>query len=305
MIEDVLSWERFEKNSDLALTVLPKKVELYNRLVAHTDNFFAISAIGNFSLGYLLIVTKKLIPSFSSIEENHFNEMNWFIKQISKAVEKTYDRKVVIFEHGMCACVGGLDRAHLHLMTVDKKANNEDFIFSINKVLEKRKVGIEYIEYEGVKLENIHDINEVLNSPEKHKYKIFGKQLTIDNIKNLDFNKWPSVAKNHSLKGGHYVYFFSGDQLSSFLTTNNFATQFGREVIFEVEIIKNKTFKDFKNKEIEKNSYANIWKWQEFPFNENVLKTMKDVRPALIEIEKSQSKESKKFNFKTFKNSIV
>ena len=51
--------------------------------------------------------------------------------------------------------------------------------------------------------------------------------------------------------------------------------------------------------------YANIWKWQEFPFNENVLKTMKDVRPALIEIEKSQSKESKKFNFKTFKNSIV
>ena len=94
------------------------------------------------------------------------------------------------------------------LVSVDKKANNEDFIFSINKVLEKRKVGIEYIEYEGVKLENIHDINEVLNSPEKHKYKIFGKQLTIDNIKNLDFNKWPSVAKNHSLKVVHYVYFF-------------------------------------------------------------------------------------------------
>ena len=29
MIEDVLSWERFEKDSDLALPVLPKKVELY------------------------------------------------------------------------------------------------------------------------------------------------------------------------------------------------------------------------------------------------------------------------------------
>ena len=83
--------------------------------------FFAISAIGPFTEGYLLIITKKLLSSFALIEDDKIDEMNWFIKSISKAIEETYNRNTVIFEHGMCACVGGLDRAHLHLMTIDKK----------------------------------------------------------------------------------------------------------------------------------------------------------------------------------------
>ena len=120
------------------------------------------------------------MENYSAFEVDTKNDLNF----ISTLLKKKINRKSVVFEHGMCACVGGLDRAHLHLMTVDKKINDKTFVSSINKVLQKRKAGIEHIEYNGFKLENIHDINQIMNSDEKNSYKITGKQLTYDNIKN-------------------------------------------------------------------------------------------------------------------------
>ena len=67
MSNDVLSWEKFYDSSRKRNTYPPKEMDLYNRLVAHSENFFAISAIGPFTEGYLLIVTKKLLPSFALI----------------------------------------------------------------------------------------------------------------------------------------------------------------------------------------------------------------------------------------------
>ena len=40
---------------------------------------------------------------------------------------------------GMCACIGGLDRAHLHLMGIPINTSTKDLKKSINKVLFKRK----------------------------------------------------------------------------------------------------------------------------------------------------------------------
>ena len=50
---------------------------------------------------------------------------------------------------------------------------------------------------------------------------------------------------------------------------------------------------------LKKNNYANVWKWQEFAFKENMLKTMNDLIPALLEV-KNDSK-SNKFNFQILK----
>ena len=300
MTEDVLSWEKFDQDSKKRSTYPPKEIKLFNRLVAHSNNFFAISAIGAFSKGYLLIVTKELLSSFALVEHAQIKEMKWFIKSISTAIEKTYGRKIVLFEHGMCACVGGLDRAHVHLMTVDKKANDKMFLDSVNKVLQKRKAGIKYIEYKDYKLENIHDINQIIESSEKHLYKVVGKQLSYDDIKNdLDVTKWPTSALEHVKKGGHYVYFDNSFKSSSFLTNKNFNTQLGREVLYEVEKKTNKELKKFSDKNIKLNPYSNMWKWQEFPFNDNMLETMKDIAPALYKI--SDSTEAKLYYFKTFK----
>ena len=54
---------------------------------------------------------------------------------------------------------------------------------------------------------------------------------------------------------------------------------------------------DFYKTEMKKNNYASIWRWQEFAFKENMLKTMNDLIPSLLEIEK----EAGQYEFKTYK----
>lgn len=299
-IEDVLSWERFFNESKKRNFYPPKEIEMFNRLISHTNNFFVIAAIGAFTPGYLMLVTKKLLPSFSLIDDEQLNELKWLIKVTASAIKETYNREVVYFEHGMCACVGGLDRAHLHLMTVSKDVNDDLLKKTINKVLSKRKAGIKSVEINGYKLENIHDIVEVMNSTEASSYKVNGKQLYFDDIKNnLDIKNWPVSARDHVSKGGHYVYFQTNSISSSFLTNKNFQTQLGRQIVFETEIEANNTIKEMSDKILKKNNYASIWKWQEFSFKENMLKTMEDLIPALLKIEKNN--KNNKFNFKTFK----
>jgi len=299
-IEDVLSWERFFNESKKRNFYPPKEIEMFNRLVSHTNNFFVIAAIGAFTPGYLMLVTKKLLPSFSLIDDEQLNELKWLIKVTASAIKETYNREVVYFEHGMCACVGGLDRAHLHLMTVSKDVNDDLLKKTINKVLSKRKSGIKSVEINGYKLENIHDIVEIMNSTEASSYKVNGKQLYFDDIKNnLDIKNWPVSARDHVSKGGHYVYFQTNSISSSFLTNKNFQTQLGRQIVFETEIEANNTIKEMSYKILKKNNYASIWKWQEFSFKENMLKTMEDLIPALLKIEKDN--KNNKFNFQTFK----
>ena len=299
-IEDVLSWERFFNESKKRNFYPPKEIEMFNRLISHTNNFFVIAAIGAFTPGYLMLVTKKLLPSFSLIDDEQLNELKWLIKVTASAIKDTYNREVVSFEHGMCACVGGLDRAHLHLMTVSKDVNDDLLKKTINKVLSKRKAGIKSVEINGYKLENIHDITELMNSTEASSYKVNGKQLYFDDIKNnLDIKNWPVSARDHVSKGGHYVYFQTNSISSSFLTNKNFQTQLGRQIVFETEIEANNTMKEMSDKILKKNNYASIWKWQEFSFKENMLKTMEDLIPALFKIEKEN--KNNKFNFQTFK----
>ena len=134
-ISDVLSWEEFEKETLNEKNFPPKKIELFNRLIASTDNFFVIAAIGAFVKGYVMIISKKLIPSLALIESNQKSELDWLITNLSETIKKKYEKEISIFEHGMCACIGGLDRAHLHLMPVTKNLNDELFLDAINKVL--------------------------------------------------------------------------------------------------------------------------------------------------------------------------
>ncbi len=295
---DALSWINFLNESKKRNIYPPQKIELFNRLIAHTNNFFVIAALGAFNPGYLMIITKELIPSLSQIKDNQLEELKWLITNLKKALKETYDRDVVLFEHGMCACVGGLDRAHLHMMTVTKNLDDNLLKETINEVLIKRKAGIKSVEFNGFKLENIHDINEILKSKDLSSYKIEGKQLTFENIKNdLDIRNWPISTRKHVMKGGHYVYFETENLNTSFLTKENFQTQMGRQIVFEVEIKKNKTLKEFYNKIIKKNDYASIWRWQEFSFKENILKTMEDLIPSLQKIDIDNE-----FKFQTFKD---
>ena len=219
LIKDVLSWDRFFEEANKRLSYPPKNIELFNRLVAYTNNFFLISAIGAFTSGYLMLITKKLLPSFSMVDDRKLDELKWLIEVTINAINKTYKRKVVKFEHGMCACVGGLDRAHLHLMTIDSSVGDDLLRDSINKALIKRKAGIDSVEINGHKLENIHDIIEIMNSPDSASYKVNGKQLFYEDIYN---NLEITIFSDHDSRIA--------------------ADDFGSSVIFAEKLLKDSSF---------------------------------------------------------------
>ena len=85
LIKDQLAWDRFFDESSKREIYPPKKIELFNRLVAYTNNFFVLAAIGTFSPGYLMLITKKLMPSLSSIDDDQIDELKWLIEISSKA----------------------------------------------------------------------------------------------------------------------------------------------------------------------------------------------------------------------------
>ena len=296
-IQDALSWDLFLNGSKKRTSYPPKKIDLENRLVCHTKNFFVVGAIGAFVPGYLMIISKKLISSYALLESKELEELYWLIQQVSNSIEKTYKKKVVLFEHGMCACVGGLDRAHLHLMPIDESVVDNDIVDAVNRVLNNRKAGINFVEFNDHKFENIHDIKQIIETGDEKKYKIDGKLLIFNDLQNLSVDEWPLSALGHVQKGGHYIFFKSGSNNSSFLTTQNFQTQFGREVVYEIIKYKNNEFSKKTEQILKKNAYSNVWRWQEFSFKENIYKTMLDLIPELNNISKN-----KMYNFKTFQN---
>lgn len=298
IVTDQLSWEQFKQNSYKEKKPI-KKISKFNRLIANSKNFFLISGYGAFTTGYILIISKEFIPSFGLIEKSKEDEINFLINLVKIFIKNRYRRKTVFFEHGMCACIGGLDRAHLHLMSIPEKINHSNIVNAINKVLYNRKAGIKYIEYNKYKLENIHDINHIFESLKKGKknkdFKVFGKILKINDIKNLDVNKWPLITLDHIKKGGHYVYFNSGNTNSSFLTTYNFQTQFGREVVFEIERKFNKKFNIETNKIKKINPNTEIWRWQNYMYEKNILSTLNDAKIEFKKLKKNFLTEFKKY----------
>ena len=302
MLVDQLSWDEFFKESNNR-TSLPKKISPFNRLVGHTKNFFIISGYGAFTPGYLLIVSKDFLPSFGLVKEDQLDELSFLIKIIKQSIQTELDRKSVIFEHGMCACIGGLDRAHIHIMSVPKNSTEKTISDSINSVLYKRKAGIEYIEYNNYKLQNIHDINHMyedimLDQKKAKEFKIIGTILSNNDIKNLQVEKWPLITLDHIKKGGHYVYFKSDFNNSSFLTTHNFETQFGREVVFQNELILNEKFKNETTKLEKGKKDLSVWRWQHYKFEENILNSMKIAKKSLNKLENEHKEQYKNFELK-------
>ena len=302
MKKDQLSWEEFYKESQNRSS-LPKKVNEFNRLVAHTKNFFIISGYGAFTPGYLLIISKDFLPSFGFVEEDQLNELNFIIKLLKENITQEIKRNSVVFEHGMCACIGGLDRAHIHIMSVPKNTDKKSIKDAINLTLYNRKVGIEYIEYNNYKLRNTHDINHIYEDLEKNKkknkeFKVVGNLFKIKDIKNLKVENWPLVTLNHIKKNGHYVYFNSDFNSSSFLTTKNFETQFGREAVYQNELILNDEFKKKVTALKKNNQTLNVWQWQHYMFEKDILDSMKIAKTGISKLKNKYANEYNEFELK-------
>lgn len=302
MNKDQLSWDEFYNESKDRAS-LPNKINEFNRLVAHTKNFFIISGYGAFTPGYLLIISKDFMPSFGFVEENQLSELNFVIKLVKETINQELNRNSVVFEHGMCACIGGLDRAHIHIMSIPNETTEKTMLEAIDLTLYNRKAGIEYIEYNNYKLQNLHDINHiyedlVLKEEKNEEFKIVGKLLKKNDIQNLPVQNWPLITLDHIKKGGHYVYFKSDFEIASFLTTNNFETQFGREVVYQNELILNNEFKAKVKKLEDKNQNLHVWRWQHYTFEEDILKSMETAKTGLTKLKDKYQKNFNEFELK-------
>ncbi len=297
-LKDQLSWNEFLKYSRNNQII--SEVKPFNRLVAHSKNLFIVAGYGAFTEGYILIITKDFIPSFGLVEKEIVSELNFLIKLFKFHIKEKYNRSSVVFEHGMCACIGGLDRAHVHIMSINNKSSADSLSKSIEKVLYKRKVGIEYIQFGKYKLENIHDINQFMDEAQSSgssEYEIKGKLFKLPDIKNLEEKNWPLITLNHINKGGHYVYFGSDYVESSFLTTQNFQTQFGRQVVYENELDLCENFKKEIIDIINKNPLIEPWKWQNWMYENRIIETVNNTRQYLKEYQSNFSSDYKNFKF--------
>lgn len=297
-LKDQLSWKEFLKESQKEKEI--SSVKPFNRLIAHTKNLFIVAGYGSFTEGYVLVITKDFIPSYGLIRNDVEEELNFLLKLTKFHINKKYKRNSVVFEHGMCACIGGLDRAHVHIMSINPKSSSASLKKSIEKVLYKRKVGIEYIQFGKYKLENIHDINQFMDDTkniENSEYEVVGNLLKLNDIKNLETSKWPSITLDHINKGGHYVYFESDFNQASFLTTQNFQTQFGRQVVYENELLLSNKFKRETDNIMIKNPLIEPWKWQNWVYEERIIETVNNTRKDLKKYSSEFSEDFQKFHF--------
>ena len=297
--KDVLSWDLFLEGFSKRKRFPPTEFELYDRLVAATRNFFCVVGVGAFRPGYLLVISKKLLPSMASLPDNSYDEFAWFLHTLRNMLEKVYGSRVAIFEHGMCACVGGLDRAHVHLMPLSRGVSDPEICGAIDAALLHRRAGVEGVVYDGYRFVNIDDIRQILESAEPDDYTLEGVQLSFDSLhSSYPIQGYPENLVNHVMSGGHYVYFDSDSLGSSFLTTADMNTQLGREIVFRASLANDTDLATYHQKVFRKNPHAALWRWQEFAFIENILKTLADVAVELESLETND--QALQYDYKNF-----
>lgn len=76
-------------------------------VLLETDSFVAVPALGSIVPGYLLVVSKKHVPSMAHLSEDELSNLNEFLEQIIQVQTKHWEHPVV-FEHGGCS-----DNRHL------------------------------------------------------------------------------------------------------------------------------------------------------------------------------------------------
>ena len=273
---DVLSWDLFNNDALKRGDLIPEKVSLENRLIFETKNFFAVCGLGAFIEGYAVIITKDYLNSFAVLNDDELTEFNWITKKINDFYRYKYNKKIAIFEHGMCSCAGGLDHAHMH--TIPSPEFNEiDLKKIINKILKTRAAGINKIIFKENEFDNVHDISTIINFSSDYKI-IEGKLLEFNDIN--EFKGKIDSIKDDIIKKEQYIYFnFNNKQI--FTTNHYLGTQFGRELVYEIYLNKDEKKKKYFDSLTRSNLNKFIWRWQDYSFEDNILSTIKEMSSYL------------------------
>lgn len=101
------------------------------RRVHETKNFSVLISIGPLVQGHVMVVSRQHYLSMGDMPEELYEEFNQAQKSTWEALDATYRKPVISFEHGPAVkgCHAGacVDHAHLHMMpfnkTISWKAN--------------------------------------------------------------------------------------------------------------------------------------------------------------------------------------
>ena len=287
---DVLSWDLFNDNAIKRSDIIPDKVNLENRLIFETKNFFAVCGLGAFIKGYTVIITKDYLNSFAILDEDILAEFNWITDKINNFYKAKYNKEIATFEHGMCSCAGGLDHAHMHTIP-SPTFNKDDLKKIINKILKTRAAGINKILFNNNEFDNVHDISTIINFNSDYKI-IDGKLLEYDDIN--EFRGKIDTIKHEIIKKEQYIYFnFNNNQI--FTTNHYLGTQFGRELMYEIYLNKYEEKKKYFSSLTRSNLNKFIWRWQDYSFEDNILSTIKEMSDYLKD---NINPEEDNFDFK-------
>ena len=271
--DDVLAWDLFYQGSKKRNKYVPNASTLDNRLIFETKNLFVVAGLGSFVPGYFLIITKSPYTSFAQLDNNEFEEYNWLVDRLSEKIGVFYKKNTAIFEHGMCACAGGLDHAHVHVMPAPNNGIEKIFNDSVNNVLRKRAAGINKIEYKNNIFNNVHDISTIISFNDNYKV-VDGSLLKIENLKNSKINF--KDKRDELLLKQQYINFNLYNKNLGFCTDHYLGTQFGREMLYEFYLQSDEKIKDTFNQLSRSNPTKLIWRWQDYMFEDNIIKTMND-----------------------------
>lgn len=276
---DQLDFAKFKKYSH-------KKISSptdYNRLIAHTDNFFIISGYGAFDVGYYLLIPKILYTSFGEIEKLHHKEINFWVEIIREFYLKKLNKNIFIYEHGMCGCLGGLDRAHLHLSPANLNIDKMSIIKIVNYLFEKRGVGLKKIKYNNVIIDNRYDIELIIKKSFNFEV-IDGNLISSKDIIGKRKLSFPFGLYNFSENYTPYNFFYH--QEAYFLKDLDVSTQLGREITY------------YLNRYLNKSNLTKIedenWKWQLKKNNKNIVKSIE----KLLSFIKQKNLKKNNFNLK-------
>jgi ATP adenylyltransferase len=187
-----------------------------DRVIWSNDDFAIIPTIGCMVEGYVLLITKNHISSFSGIANEKLSDLRKLVKKVSEVMKGVYGSGCVMFEHGsvkpkQCGIGGGAceDHAHIHFVPVSVE---------LSKFAKKRFV--------------INEIND------------------LSHLQSFEERNMP------------YLFFSDPDSKQYVCDAPTVVSQFFRQII-SVNL-----------------GLGNTWRWQTFPFTENMKRTYKTLKPA-------------------------
>lgn len=186
------------------------------RILAETNNFFVVNALGAFHPGYLLLIPKQSDTSIAnSLHDQNYDELKFLLNLLQESIKAKYNSEVLVFEHGSslnpatpsCACVRV---AHLHLVAIPK---GSDVPEAIQNVLLERTHGIQdekeaaVLRASGVEAIQAH--NE---------------------FKGFDKTKWTACNNYPQDLPSDSSYVYIDGPGGTFLSEEDLGSQFGRQV---------------------------------------------------------------------------